>query len=56
VFGPDSRVPRPRLFKGHFQRFLEHRSFAGYRYAAGELSIGRQEARAEDHYSDLLRH
>jgi hypothetical protein len=40
VFGPDSRMPTARLFKGHFQRFLDYRSFAGYRYGAGEMSVG----------------
>lgn len=28
-----------RVFKGHFQRFLKHRSYLGYEYEAGELSV-----------------
>lgn len=32
-------APTARLFKGHYQRFWEHRSFASYRYEAGEMSI-----------------
>ncbi len=31
--------PGPRLFKGHYMRFMDHRSFMGYRYLAGEISI-----------------
>jgi hypothetical protein len=32
--------PTPRLFTGHFQRFIpKHRSHLGFRYRAGELSI-----------------
>src|SRR5436305_455579 len=40
IFGSDARQPTPRLFKGHYQRFLHYRSFMGYHYDAGELSIG----------------
>jgi hypothetical protein len=29
----------PRLFRGHYQRFLTYESPLGYTYAAGELSI-----------------
>lgn len=32
--------PMQRLFKGHIQRFFEHRSHLGYRYVAAELSFG----------------
>lgn len=32
-------APTPRLFKGHYQRFFDQDSFAGYRYTAGEMSI-----------------
>jgi hypothetical protein len=32
--------PTPRVFRGHFQRFLQHRSHLGYEYLAAELSIG----------------
>ena len=39
VFGEDARMPTARLFRGHYQRFFEHRSHMGYRYQAGELSI-----------------
>jgi hypothetical protein len=31
--------PTPRLFTGHFQRFFDYHSFAGFRYPAGELSL-----------------
>lgn len=31
--------PAPRLFRGYFQRFFDHRSHMGYRYIAGELNI-----------------
>jgi hypothetical protein len=34
---PDA--PAPRLFKGHFMRFMDHTSYLGYRYLAGEISI-----------------
>ena len=37
--GPNASAPTQRLFKGHYQRFMEHRSFMGYRYLAGEMSI-----------------
>ena len=40
VFAVDRRQPVPRLFKGHFQRFFEHKSHLGFRYVAGELSVG----------------
>lgn len=40
IFGEDVRKPTPRLFKGSFQRFMQHESFMGYHYLAGELSIG----------------
>lgn len=32
-------TPTPRLFVGHYQRFYEYSSPAGFRYLAGELSI-----------------
>jgi hypothetical protein len=35
----DKPGPTPRLFTGHFQRFFDYRSFAGFRYRAGELSL-----------------
>lgn len=31
--------PTPRLFKGHYQRFMPYSTPRGYRYLAGELSI-----------------
>jgi hypothetical protein len=37
--GADWTAPTPRMFKGHFQRFLDHRSHLGYQYRAAELSI-----------------
>lgn len=40
VFGANARTPTPRLFKGSFQRFFHYSSRLGYRYLAGELSIG----------------
>lgn len=42
VLGLESQRPTPRLFKGHFQRFLRFESQIGspfYSYVAGELSI-----------------
>jgi hypothetical protein len=39
IFGTDARTPIARTFRGYFQRFLDYRSFLGYQYAAGELSI-----------------
>ena len=41
---PDARPapdasPTPRLFRGHYQRFMDHHSHMAYRYVAGELSI-----------------
>jgi hypothetical protein len=40
IFGDEQRTPTPRLFKGHFQRFLEYESrHLQYRYFAGEMSI-----------------
>lgn len=38
AMGPNQGRPTPRLFKGYFQRFMEHRSHMGYRYVAGESS------------------
>lgn len=40
IFGPSSRQPTARLFRGHFQRLLDHKSHLGYRYWAAELNIG----------------
>ncbi|MHA7278882.1 S1 family peptidase [Arthrobacter sp. MDT2-2] len=38
--GADTAVsPTPRMFKGHFQRFLQYESPAGSSYLAGEMSI-----------------
>lgn len=39
VTGAAPARPTARLYKGYFQRFFEHRSFFGYTYSAGELSI-----------------
>jgi Trypsin-like peptidase domain len=36
IYGSSSR---PRLFKGYFQTFREHRSYMGYSYFAGELNF-----------------
>jgi hypothetical protein len=36
---PGGQVPTPRLFRGHYQRFFNFDSPAGYSYTAGELSI-----------------
>ncbi len=36
---PDPTLATPRLFRGHYQRFLTYESPLGYSYAAGELSI-----------------
>lgn len=36
----DSVLPTPRFFRGHLQRFMDHRSASGYHYRAAELSIG----------------
>ena len=35
----DTPGPTPRLFTGHFQRFFDHSSYAGYNYRAGEMSL-----------------
>ncbi len=40
IFGPSARQPTARLFRGHCQRLLEHRSHLGYQYVASELNIG----------------
>lgn len=40
IFGPDARQPTARLFKGSYQRFFDHESHLGFRYFAGELSLG----------------
>ena len=40
IFGPSARQPTARLFRGHFQRILEHNSHLGYAYVAAELNIG----------------
>jgi hypothetical protein len=40
IFGPEVREPTARLFKGSYQRFFDHESHMGFRYFAGELSIG----------------
>ena len=40
VYGPNPQRPAPRLFKGHYQRFMGHRSQMGYSYPAAELSFG----------------
>ena len=39
MIGPHSGAPTPRVYKGYFQRFLNHSSHMGYTYHAGELSI-----------------
>ncbi len=39
VLGANRKTPVARLFKGHFQRFFNHESGMGFRYAAGELNI-----------------
>src|SRR5439155_19134527 len=40
VLGPNSAAPTARLFKGHYQRFMEFASVLHpYRYLAGEMSI-----------------
>lgn len=39
MIGPNIGQPTPRLFRGYYQRFLEHRSHMGYSYPAGELNI-----------------
>jgi hypothetical protein len=40
VLGPDPDKPTERLFKGHFQRFLDHKSqHLPFHYLAAELSI-----------------
>ena len=36
--GPNQGQPTARLFKGHFQRFMQYKSHMGYNYVAGELS------------------
>jgi hypothetical protein len=40
VFSVENRQPVARLFKGHFQRFFAYSSHQGFRYFAGELSVG----------------
>ncbi len=42
VFGAGGAQPTARLFKGHYQRFMLHRSevFPQFEYNAGEMSIG----------------
>lgn len=41
VFGPDGTHPTARLFRGHYQRFMVHKSqIYGFEYNAGEMSIG----------------
>ena len=37
--GPNVGTPVPRVFKGHYQRFLQYHSPMGYEYLAAELSI-----------------
>src|SRR6185369_16781915 len=39
VTANEQQLPTARLYKGHFQRFLNYKSFLGYEYAAGEISI-----------------
>jgi Trypsin-like peptidase domain len=40
IFGDEQRAPTPRLFKGHFQRFMEYESrHLPYQYFAAEMSI-----------------
>lgn len=39
ALGPNTGRPTARLFKGHFQRFMHHKSQMGYSYIAAELSI-----------------
>ena len=36
--GPKQGQPIARLFRGHFQRFMQYKSHMGYNYVAGELS------------------
>jgi len=38
ALGPNVGGPTPRVFKGYYQRFMDHRSHLGYRYVAGEMS------------------
>lgn len=40
VFGEGAGRPVPRVFRGHYQRFLDYQSqHLRYRYVAGEMSI-----------------
>jgi hypothetical protein len=36
---PRQQVRTPRLFKGHYQRYFQFNSPAGYKYVGGELNI-----------------
>ena len=36
--GPNEGRPTARLFRGYFQRFMQHKSHMGYSYVGGELS------------------
>ncbi len=39
-FSQEVPQPTPRVFKGHIQRFFNHKSHLGYSYLGAELSIG----------------
>jgi Trypsin-like peptidase domain len=39
TIGPNEGQPTARLFRGYYQRFMEHKSHMGYAYVAGELSM-----------------
>lgn len=39
MIGPNIGHPTPRLFRGYYQRFFDHRSHMGCSYSAGELNI-----------------
>jgi hypothetical protein len=39
AYGYPEDAPAPRLFKGYFMRFMDHKSHMGYRYLAGEINI-----------------
>lgn len=39
ALGPNEGKPTARLFKGYYQRFMDHNSHMGYSYIAGELNI-----------------
>jgi hypothetical protein len=39
TLGEDAYMPTARIFRGYFQRFVQYKSFRGYEYFAGELSM-----------------